>query len=203
MNIHDIILEDPGIGDRFDLELGDLLIETSIDDITDDGVIIRLDETALRLITKKLRENIQVDARLRSKIQRVMANMVDLDTLPYNRALEKLTMLVFGRSNAKSPEHQQIIKRFFPDPNERKIFEAEYRGRKVSLGKPFLTPDGPKKRSVYVKNAKGNVVKVNFGDKKMRIKKSNPNRRKSFRARHNCANPGPRWKARYWSCKFW
>ena len=81
--------------------------------------------------------------------------------------------------------------------------EAEYRGRKVSLGKPFLTPGGPKKRSVYVKNAKGNVVKVNFGDPNMKIKKSNPKRRKSFRARHNCQNPGPRWKARYWSCRAW
>ena len=87
--------------------------------------------------------------------------------------------------------------------NYNKLQEAEYRGRKVSLGKPFLTPGGPKKRSVYVKNAKGNVVKVNFGDPNMRIKKSNPARRKSFRARHNCSNPGPRDKARYWSCRAW
>jgi hypothetical protein len=87
--------------------------------------------------------------------------------------------------------------------NYNKLEEAEYRGRKVSLGKPFLTPGGPKKRSVYVKNAKGNVVKVNFGDPNMRIKKSNPARRKSFRARHNCSNPGPRDKARYWSCRAW
>ena len=82
--------------------------------------------------------------------------------------------------------------------------EAEHRGRKVSLGKPFLTPGGPKKRAVYVKNDKGNVVKVNFGDPNMRIKKNIPARRKSFRARHHCdTNPGPRWKARYWSCKAW
>ncbi len=81
--------------------------------------------------------------------------------------------------------------------------EAEYQGRKVSLGKPFLTPDGPKKRSVYVRKPNGKVVKVNFGDKNMRIKKSNPARRKSFRARHSCDNPGPRWKARFWSCKAW
>ena len=80
---------------------------------------------------------------------------------------------------------------------------AEYQGRKVKLGKPFLTPDGPKKRSVYVKNEKGNVVKVNFGDPNMKIKKNDPGRRKNFRARHNCENPGPRWKARYWSCKAW
>jgi hypothetical protein len=80
---------------------------------------------------------------------------------------------------------------------------AEYQVRKVKLGKPFLNPDGPKKRIVYVKNGSGNVVKVNFGDPNMSIKKDNPARRKSFRARHNCANPGPKWKARYWSCKAW
>lgn len=81
--------------------------------------------------------------------------------------------------------------------------EAKYQGRKVTLNKPFLTPGGPKKRSVYVKNAKGNVVKVNFGDPNMKIKKNIPARRKSFRARHGCDNPGPKWKARYWSCKAW
>jgi len=84
-----------------------------------------------------------------------------------------------------------------------RLEEAEYHGRKVSLGKPFLTPDGPKKRSVYVKNAKGNVIKVNFGDPNMRIKKSSPKHRKSFRARHHCENPGPRTKANYWSCRAW
>ena len=79
--------------------------------------------------------------------------------------------------------------------------EAEYRGRKVSLGKPMR--GDVKKFKVYVKNPKGNVVKVNFGDPDMRIKKSNPARRKSFRARHNCDSPGPKHKARYWSCKKW
>jgi len=81
--------------------------------------------------------------------------------------------------------------------------EAEYRGRKVQLGKPFLTPDGPKKRSVYVKNKKGNVIKVNFGDPNLKIKKSNPKRRKSFRARHKCHTAKDRTTPRYWSCKFW
>ena len=81
---------------------------------------------------------------------------------------------------------------------------AKYKGRTVKLGKPFRTPDGPKKFSVYVKNDKGNVVKVNFGDPNMEIKKDNPARRKSFRARHKCDTaPGPRWKARYWSCRKW
>ena len=79
--------------------------------------------------------------------------------------------------------------------------EAKYQGREVPLGKPMQ--GDVKKKKVYVRKPNGKVVKVNFGDKKMRIKKSNPKRRKSFRARHNCANPGPRWKARYWSCRAW
>jgi len=79
--------------------------------------------------------------------------------------------------------------------------EAEYQGRKVQLGKPMAGDVA--KSKVYVKKPNGKVVKVNFGDKTMRIKKSNPARRKSFRARHNCDNPGPRWKARYWSCRAW
>jgi hypothetical protein len=82
-----------------------------------------------------------------------------------------------------------------------RVNEAKYQGREVPLGKPMK--GDVKKSKVYVKNASGNVVKVNFGDKNMKIKKSNPKRRKSFRARHNCANPGPRWKARYWSCRAW
>lgn len=82
------------------------------------------------------------------------------------------------------------------------VAEAEYRGRKVTLNKPMR--GDVKKFKVYVKDPKtGNIKKVNFGDKNMRIKKSNPKRRKSFRARHNCDNPGPKTKARYWSCRKW
>jgi hypothetical protein len=79
--------------------------------------------------------------------------------------------------------------------------EAEYQGRKLPLGKPMR--GDVKKFKVYVKNPSGNIVKVNFGDPNMKIKKSNPARRRSFRARHNCDNPGPRTKARYWSCRKW
>jgi hypothetical protein len=79
--------------------------------------------------------------------------------------------------------------------------EAKYQGKEVPLGKKL--PGDVKKSKVYVRKPNGKVVKVNFGDKKMRIKKSNPARRKSFRARHNCKNPGPRHKARYWSCRSW
>jgi hypothetical protein len=82
------------------------------------------------------------------------------------------------------------------------LMEAEYHGRKVPLGKPMK--GDVKKSKVYVRDPKtGNVKKVNFGDKNMRIKKSIPGRRKSFRARHHCENPGPRTKARYWSCRAW
>lgn len=81
------------------------------------------------------------------------------------------------------------------------VYEAEYHGRKVSLGKPMQ--GDIKKFKVYVKNNKGKVVKVNFGAKGMNIKKNNPIRRKAFRARHKCNNPGPRTKARYWSCRKW
>lgn len=80
--------------------------------------------------------------------------------------------------------------------------EAEYQGRKVTLNKPMR--GDVKKFKVFVKDpSTGNVKKVNFGDKTMRIKKNNPERRRSFRARHNCDNPGPKTKARYWSCKKW
>jgi hypothetical protein len=86
--------------------------------------------------------------------------------------------------------------------NESKsIKEAEYQGREVKLGKPMQ--GDVKKFKVYVKNPQGNVVKVNFGQKGMVIKKDNPEARKSFRARMNCDSPGPRTKARYWSCRKW
>jgi hypothetical protein len=83
------------------------------------------------------------------------------------------------------------------------LTEAEYQGRTVQLGKVKRTPSGPKKFSVYVKNDKDNIVKVNFGDPGLSIKRDNPKRRKAYRARHNCDNPGPKWKANYWSCKNW
>lgn len=90
----------------------------------------------------------------------------------------------------------EFIRSYKPD-----ITEAEYQGRDVTLNKPMQ--GDVKKFKVYVKNPKGNVVKVNFGQKGARIKKDDKEARKSFRARHNCDNPGPRTKARYWSCKAW
>jgi len=80
---------------------------------------------------------------------------------------------------------------------------AAEKNKGKKLNKPFRTSGGPKKFSVYVKNDKGNIVKVNFGDPNMEIKRDDPARRKAFRARHNCDSPGPKWKAKYWSCKMW
>ena len=136
----------------------------------------------------------------------------------YGKSKDEMKMALEGKESSarmrlmKALDDVETRKKFakgeirIPTPAERKekedkVKEAEYQGRKVPLGKPMR--GDVKKFKVYVKNPKGNVVKVNFGDPNMRIKKSNPARRKSFRARHNCASPGPRHKARYWSCRKW
>lgn len=84
-----------------------------------------------------------------------------------------------------------------------KVEEAKYQGRTVKLNKPFRTSGGPKKFAVYVMNKQGNVVIVRFGDPNMSIKRDDPERRKSFRARHNCSQKKDRTTPGYWSCKFW
>jgi hypothetical protein len=141
------------------------------------------------------------------------------------RALVKYWIFVANKSANKVNENEEIdeydveseedyegfimfIKEYSRQLTESKLTEAEYRGRKVQLGK--IMQGDIKKFKVYVKNAKGNVVKVNFGfggksakGKRMVIKAKNPKRRAAYRARHNCSNPGPRWKANYWSCKKW
>ena len=119
---------------------------------------------------------------------------------------ESYCMEYFVENYYDIKEFVEFMESYKPDINE-----AEYQGRKVKLGKP--TRGDVKKFKVYVKNPQGNVVKVNFGhggtsakksgEKTMKIKKSDPARRKAFRARHNCDNPGPRHKARYWSCRAW
>ena len=112
-----------------------------------------------------------------------------------------LTLLRTGKpSNSAYTQDNDLL----PKGHPKKSKAAEYQGRKVTLNKPFRTPDGPKKFAVYTKNGSGNVVIVRFGDPNMEIKKDDPARRKSFRARHKCDTaPGPKWKARYWSCKKW
>jgi hypothetical protein len=123
----------------------------------------------------------------------------DMATLHNTGKLEK-----GGNTYEYDVENEEDVKEFVDFMRENytnTLEEAEYKGRKVKLGKPMR--GDVKKFKVYVKNPKGNVVKVNFGQKGMNIKKNNPKRRKAFRARHNCDNPGPRHKARYWSCRKW
>jgi hypothetical protein len=113
----------------------------------------------------------------------------------YNEGIEEYLHIEDATYDDGTPVEEDVD--FWDDV----VMEAEYQGRKVTLNKPMK--GDVKKSKVYVKNEKGNVIKVNFGDPNMKIKKSNPKRRKSFRARHNCKNPGPKTKARYWSCRAW
>jgi len=90
------------------------------------------------------------------------------------------------------------------DPFDHIVEAAEYQGKKVKLNDPIRTSENPNKKfKVYVRGPKGNVVVVRFGDPNMSIKRDDPERRKNFRARHGCDNPGPKWKAKYWSCYQW
>lgn len=137
----------------------------------------------------------------------------DEDTEDWDIANDYPSVLPYNEASAKFEyEHPNTGEKFYfarrgiyKKDGEflRFIGEASAAERKVKLNKPFRTPDGPKKFSVYVRNNKGNVVKVNFGDPDMRIKKSDPKRRKSFRARHKCDTAKDKTTPRYWSCKQW
>jgi len=119
-------------------------------------------------------------------------------------AMGRVNSFITGSGGARKADEDlwKKAKKSKKNKNEStQLDEAEYKGRKVTLNKPMA--GDIKKFKVYVKNDKDNVVKVNFGQKGVRIKKNDPDRRRSFRARHNCDNPGPKWKARYWSCKKW
>lgn len=144
-------------GDRFDLELDLLTIETRVIGFMTDGVVLEADDIAMAYLMTE-----------------------DVKSSPKKYTSLQLAIMEGGNS----------------------LDEAEYQGRQVTLNKKMQ--GDVKKSKVYVKDPKtGNIKKVNFGDKTMRIKKSNPARRKSYRARHNCANPGPKTKANYWSCRSW
>ena len=130
-----------------------------------------------------------------------------------NRVLQEQQEEIAFNMRGTKPKNETLYKDAYGSVEETiysytSLNEAEYQGRKVKLGK--IMQGDIKKFKVYVKNDKGKVVKVNFGfggksahGKRMVIKKNNPERRKSFRARHNCENPGPKTKSRYWSCRAW
>jgi len=178
--------DDPAVGDYFDLEIArdETLLETYVVDVMEDGIVIEADDTMMRILMRVgyLTEDSNMPTAQDS-------------TSPINGKKDAL------RSRKKDARAFNFETSEDTDLCEDDLQEAEYRGRKVPLGKKMK--GDVKKSKVYVRKPNGNVVKVEFGDPNMRIKKSNPKRRKSFRARHNCDNPGPRWKARYWSCRSW
>jgi len=174
----------PELGDEFGISFSpDLEISTEVVGFLDDGIVIELDETALGLMES-----------------------AGILFLGGEIILEEKQKGVDGKACWKGYKRMGTKKKGGKTVDNcvkvgEDLDEAKYQGREVPLGKKMA--GDVKKSKVYVRKPNGNIVKVNFGDKKMRIKKSNPARRKSFRARHNCSNPGPRWKARYWSCRSW
>jgi hypothetical protein len=174
----------PELGDEFGISFSpDLEISTEVIGFLADGIVIELDETALGLMESA----------------GIMFLEGEIITEEKQKGVDgKACWKGYKRMGTKQKGDKTVDNCVKVGES---LDEAEYQGRKVQLGKKMA--GDVKKSKVYVKNPQGNVVKVNFGDKKMRIKKSNPARRKSFRARHNCANPGPRHKARYWSCRSW
>ena len=222
----------PAEGDTFAIELPDeVLVETYIIEVADDCIL--LDSTSeINAVLAEWAALEDTDDGDSGVIMETMGygglvgegNIEDLEKniaaaavkpIPMEEGEMKRAM----HADAESMSLEQFvakygnedwIKEFWHNVND--LDEAEYQGRKVPLGKPMK--GDVKKFKVYVRDPKtGNVKKVNFGhggtsakragQKTMRIKKSNPARRRSFRARHNCDNPGPRTKARYWSCRAW
>jgi hypothetical protein len=150
--------------------------------------------------------NFKKDSRLFIDLLNEVRELYDYNLIALNDRDIRLVESDYGRKVIL--ENGQMVYLEIPVIDHSYLNEAEYQGRKVQLGK--IMQGDIKKFKVYVKNDKGKVVKVNFGfggksakGKRMVIKKNNPQRRKSFRARHNCDNPGPRWKARYWACRTW
>ena len=196
--------------DSFDIELSeDFVIETGVIGYTDDGIILEADDETIEFLELNdiMMEEINVietedakSANLYTPYEDDLADIMRLTENPNPGDFNQAVASPIGSINKNDEERVADDNVTGKDP-EVEVHEAEYQGRKVILNKPMQ--GDTKKSKVYVKNAKGNVVKVNFGQKGMSIKKGNPGARKSFRARHNCKNPGPKWKARYWSCRAW
>ena len=172
------------IGDEFGISFNeDHEISTEIIGFLEDGIVIGLDDTALEMLTNEGLSFVDGEVVNEEKQKGVDG---------------KACWKGYKRMGTKQKGGRTVDNCVKVGED---IDEAKYQGREVPLGKKMA--GDVKKSKVYVRKPNGNIVKVNFGDKKMRIKKSNLARRKSFRARHNCANPGPRHKARYWSCRSW
>jgi hypothetical protein len=208
LDVIEEISESVELHDSFDIELSeDFVIETGVVGFTEDGIIVEGDDTVLELLSTHGILSESVD----SEEYNDEAGMADNNLETMRRAVDGIDELIEAGDNLPEWCQEKIavaksslvtVWDYMKSEEERgAVQEAKYQGREVPLGKPMK--GDVKKSKVYVRKPNGKVVKVNFGDKNMRIKKSNPGRRKNFRARHNCDNPGPRWKARYWSCRAW
>jgi hypothetical protein len=215
----EFIMENPVPGDYFDIEVdSDTLIETVVTEINARGdVVIALDEQAIKLLSSAgyIVEDLSKDDTEDSE-DGFMSPINGSAFIPYSRKQDPRNWMRNDVEHADDagkdvvtmsgvPADQRKVGPGFPSHSFNRqngaISEAEYQGHKVQLGKKMA--GDVKKSKVYVRKPNGNIVKVNFGDKTMRIKKNNPARRRSYRARHHCENPGPRWKANYWSCRSW
>lgn len=204
----------PTTGDDFGIELDDgTLLETFVLEHSDHSIVLGSDSTMWTILESwgYLSEVDALDETSDEDIE------IDFDAIAADHAKKGEEEALSRMPDASRPIDYTAPERpIYTDPElkhlQPTLDEAEYQGRNVPLGKPMR--GDVKKFKVYVKDPKtGNVKKVNFGhggtsakrlgQKTMKIKKSNPARRRSFRARHHCENPGPRTKARYWSCRAW
>lgn len=253
-------LNPPQVGDFFEIEINDTLLESYVVDVVEDGYVIAHDQRMLDLLQannctidfhmhEQAEDELHEQERLfeapceecgrspcecedRKDVKEdSLARLLRMANVPVSENVEKVKLyanpldeveqgaaekdldegarkkLMHADAGKMSLEQfcnrygdEDWVKEFWHYIND-DLDEAKYQGREVPLGKPMQ--GDVKKSKVYVRGPKGNVVKVNFGDKTMRIKKNIPGRRRNFRARHNCDNPGPRWKARFWSCRAW
>ena len=165
------------------------------------GIIIMIDDNGKK-VSAIFKNKKNADKYNRNKSSDVQALLNLAKNTPYPKAIDESIEEYYVENFQDVNELVEFLKE-----NKPTLSEAEYQGRKVQLNN--IMQGDVKKFKVYVNNPSGNVVKVNFGhkgkggEKTMSIKKNNPERRKSFRARHNCDNPGPKHKARYWSCRKW
>jgi hypothetical protein len=219
--------ENVELHDSFDIEISeDFVIETGVIGFTKDGIILEADEKAFKLLTSRKLLS-EAPNRFRPSTnphhydsEQDYYDAVD-DAEAWDRAQDSDEADAYYADRADDEKFYQQADLddmyregmvmgsgsdassagSFLQGESKEMDEAKYQGREVPLNKPMRGDVA--KSKVYVKGPKGNVVKVNFGDKTMRIKKNSPSHRKSFRARHRCETPGPKWKARYWSCKMW
>ena len=218
------IFDTPQVGDNFAISCREeCLLETYVCDQTEDGIVLHADDKIMRALEAygylseeelsplSLEENFDDVASQDAGEYDYEGDSVKDDLETVIRAARRLTGMLRDNDNVPEWVQSKVTKAadyvdtaadyLESNQDEEHMDEAKYQGREVPLGKPMK--GDVKKSKVYVRGPKGNVVKVNIGQKGMKIKKNIPGRRKNFRARHNCDNPGPRWKARYWSCRAW